>query len=92
MMRNDYGATAKDQSNQERSIPRPWSNCYVHRPRGARSARADARLCTSSGINLIVPLSFHVHRPVAVGRLLLLQCDGGEMTMMRNDYDARCLI
>ena len=28
--------------------------------RGARSARADARLCTSSGINLIVPLSFHV--------------------------------
>ena len=48
MMRNDYDATAKDQSN-----------CYVHRP---------------------------------VGRLLLLQCDGGEMTMMRNDYDARCLI
>ena len=28
--------------------------------RGARSARADARLCTSSGINLIVPLSFHL--------------------------------
>ena len=27
--------------------------------RGARSARADSRLCTSSGINLIVPLSFH---------------------------------
>ena len=26
--------------------------------RGARSARADAMLCTSSGINLIVPLSF----------------------------------
>ena len=25
---------------------------------GARSANADARLCTSSGINLIVPLSF----------------------------------
>ena len=57
----DYGATAKDQSNQERSTQRPLSNCYVH-------------------------------RPVAVGRLLLLQCDGGEMTMMRNDYDARCLI
>ena len=56
MMRNDYGATAKDQSNLERSIQRPLSNCYVH-------------------------------RPVAVGRLLLLQCDGGEMTMMRNDYD-----
>ena len=34
------------------------------------------------------PLSnCYVHRPVAVGRLLLLQCDGGEMTMMRNDYD-----
>ena len=32
------------------------------RPRGARSARADARLCTSSGINLIVPLSFHLVR------------------------------
>ena len=30
--------------------------------RGARSARADARLCTSSGINLIVPLSFHLVR------------------------------
>ena len=29
---------------------------------GARSARADARLCTSSGINLIVPLSFHLVR------------------------------
>ena len=28
--------------------------------RGARSARADARLCTSSGINLIVSLSFQV--------------------------------
>ena len=28
--------------------------------RGARSARAYARLCTSSGINLIVPLSFHI--------------------------------
>ena len=61
MMRNDYGETAKDQSNQERSIQRPWSNCYVH-------------------------------RPVAVEKLLLLQCDGGEMTMMRNDYDARRLI
>ena len=52
MMRNDYGATAKDQSNHERSIQRPLSNCYVHRPVG-----------------------------LAVGRLLLLQCDGGEMTM-----------
>ena len=61
MMRNDYGATAKDQSNQKRPIQRPWSNCYVH-------------------------------KLVAVGRLLLLQCDGSEMTMMRNDYDARCLI
>ena len=61
MMRNDYGATAKDQSNQKRPKQCPWSNCYVH-------------------------------RLVAVGRLLLLQCDGGEMTMMRNDYDARCLI
>ena len=50
MMRNDYDATAKDQSN------------------------------------------YYVHWPVAVGRLILLQCDGGEMTMMRNDYDARCLI
>ena len=29
---------------------------------GARSARADARLCTSSGINIIVPLSFHLVR------------------------------
>ena len=47
MMRNDYDAMAKDQSN------------------------------------------YHVHWPVAVGRLILLQCDGGEMTMMRNDYDAR---
>ena len=35
-------------------------------PRGARSARADARLCTSSGINLIVPLSFHLVRYVTV--------------------------
>ena len=61
MMRNDYGATVRHQSNQKRSIQRPWSNCYVH-------------------------------RPVAVGRLLLLQCDGGEMTMMRNDYDAGCPI
>ena len=34
--------------------------------RGARSARADARLCTSSGINLIVPLSFHLVRWVIV--------------------------
>ena len=35
---------------------------YVNHTRGARSARADARLCTSSGINLIVPLSFqHVN-------------------------------
>ena len=61
MMRNDYGATAKDQSNKKRSIQHPWSNCYVH-------------------------------RLVAVGRLLLLQCDGDEMTMMRNDYYARCFI
>ena len=61
MMRNDYHATAKDQSN------------------------------------------YYVHWPVAVGRLILLQCDGGEMTMMRvavvqatrsayQRYDARCLI
>ena len=51
MMRNDYGATAKDQSN------------------------------------------YYVHRSVDVGRVILLQCDGGERTMMRNDYDhARCLI
>ena len=50
MMRNDYDATAKDQSN------------------------------------------YYVHWPVTVGRLILLQCDGGEMTMMRIDYDARCLI
>ena len=49
-MRDDYDATAKDQSN------------------------------------------YYVHRPVAVRRLILLQCDGGEMTMMRNDYDARRLI
>ena len=36
--------------------------------------------------------NYYVHWPVAVGRLILLQCDGGKMTMMRNDYDARCLI
>ena len=30
--------------------------------RGARSARADAKLCTSSGINSIVPLSFPLVR------------------------------
>ena len=30
--------------------------------RGGRSARADARLCTSSGISLIVPFSFHLVR------------------------------
>ena len=35
------------------------SECVAGVTRGARSARADARLCTSSGINLIVPLSFH---------------------------------
>ena len=50
MMRNDYDATAKNQSN------------------------------------------YYVHWPVAVGRLILLQCDGDEMTIMRNDYDARWLI
>ena len=39
------------------NMPEEW------RPtRGARSARANARLCTSSGINLIVPLSFHLVR------------------------------
>ena len=37
-----------------------WRNALA--TRGARSARADARLCTSSGINLIVPLSFHLVR------------------------------
>ena len=37
--------------------------------RGARSARADARLCTSSGINLIAPLSFHLVRWVNVQAL-----------------------
>ena len=36
--------------------------------------------------------NYYVHWPVAVGRLILLQCDGGEMTMMRNDYDAKRLI
>ena len=36
--------------------------CIISCSRGARSARADARLCTSSGINLIVPLSFHLVR------------------------------
>ena len=37
---------------------------------------------------------YYVHRPVPVRRLILLQCDGGEMTMMQNDdeYDARRLI
>ena len=38
-------------------------------PRGARSASADARLCTSSGVNLIVPLSFHLVRYVIVQAL-----------------------
>ena len=32
MMQNDYSETAKDQCNQERSIQRPWSNCYVYKP------------------------------------------------------------
>ena len=36
--------------------------------------------------------NYYVHCPVAVGRLILLQCDGGEMTMMRNDCDVRRLI
>ena len=41
------------------SAPTPSHRAH---PRGARSARADARLCTSSGINLIVSLSFHLVR------------------------------
>ena len=39
-----------------------YSITLVFLARGARSARADARLCTSSGINLIVPLPFHLVR------------------------------
>ena len=38
--------------------------------------------------------NYYVHWPVAVGRLILPQCDGDEMTMfmMQNDNDAKCLI
>ena len=38
---------------------------------GARSAGADPRLCTSSGINTIVPLSFHstVIRPIYIAHI-----------------------
>ena len=42
--------------------PTTLSQRETNSSRGARSARTDARLCTSSGINLIVPLSFHLVR------------------------------
>ena len=42
--------------------PGHWTSQIETRSRGACSARADAILCTSSSINLIVPLSFHLVR------------------------------
>ena len=47
---------------------------------GARSARADARLCTSSGIKLIVPLSFRANSynyRARVSTVYIRDCSGG---------------